>query len=80
MFWDQQTQHQVITVTKLTILHPRLDVTTITEINDTPKILCNRTQANKFISKHHMCPTDSDYDNSSEEFDCQETIEVEGDV
>ena len=45
LFWDQHTQYQFITVTTLTILHPKLDVTTIIDIHDIPKSVCNGTQA-----------------------------------
>ena len=46
-FWDQYAQQQVITVPKRTILHSQLVVTAITDIHDTPKGLCNTTQAKK---------------------------------
>ena len=46
-FWDQHPQHLVITVQTHTILHPRIYVTTITDINDIPKCVCNSTQEKK---------------------------------
>ena len=44
-YWDQHPQHHVITVPTRTILNPWLEVNTITDIHDIPKIVCNRTQA-----------------------------------
>ena len=59
------------------ILHPKLDATSITDIHDTPKSLCNRTQAKKSISGHPICLTDSGYDYILEEIDCRDKIEFE---
>ena len=44
-FWDQHPQQQVIKVPTCTILHPQLDGTAITDINDITKSVCNKTQA-----------------------------------
>ena len=45
LFCDQHFQQLIITVTTRTILHPLLDATTITDIHDVPKCVCNITQA-----------------------------------
>ena len=45
LFWDKHPQQQIITVTTRKILHPLLDATTITDIHDVPKLVCNITQA-----------------------------------
>ena len=51
-----------MTVPTCTILNPQLDITAITDIHDIPKSVCNRTQAEKSISRHPICITDSNYD------------------
>ena len=43
-FWHQHPQHQVITVPSCTTLHSLLDIIAITDIQDIPKRVCNRTQ------------------------------------
>ena len=54
-----------------TIIHPRPEVNTITDIHDIPKSVCNRTQAKKSMSRHIICLTDYDYDYIVEEIGCQ---------
>ena len=44
---NQHPQQQVITVPIRTIIHPRPEVNTITDIHDIPKSVCNRTQAKR---------------------------------
>ena len=61
-YWNQQPQHHVITVSTRTILHPQLEVDTITEFHATPTSVCSRTQAKKSISRQPICLTDADYD------------------
>ena len=41
-YWEQHPLKQAIIVPTCTILHPRLDVVGITDVQDTPKIVCNR--------------------------------------
>ena len=60
-FWDKHPQHQVVTVSKCTIIHPRLVVIVITDIHDIFKSVSTRTQAKKSISIHPICLTDSYY-------------------
>ena len=43
-FWDQHKQQKVMTVPTRIILHPKLDVTKISDIHDIPKTVCNMTQ------------------------------------
>ena len=43
--WNQHPQQHCVTVTTHTIIHPRLEVNSVTYFNDTPKSVCNRTQA-----------------------------------
>ena len=61
-YWDQHTQQYFITVPTLTILHPRLEGNEITDFPEITKSLCNSTQEKTDISRHPICPTDSDYD------------------
>ena len=61
-YWDKHPQQHVITVPTRTILHTRLEVNAVTYIHDIPKSVCNRTQAKKYISRHPICLTGSDYD------------------
>ena len=56
-FWDQHTKQKVITVPTCTIIHPRLDVISIIYIHGTPKSLCNRIHAKRFIPRHPICMT-----------------------
>ena len=70
----QHHQNHVIIVPTRTILHPRLDVTKITDIHDIPKSVCNREQAEKFISIYPICLTDSDDYSVLEVIDCREKI------
>ena len=60
-YWDKHTHQQYIIVTTRTSIHPRLDVVVITDIQDTPKRLCNSIQE-KIIQRHYICLTDTDCD------------------
>ena len=60
-FWVQHIQQQVIIATTKKN-HPQLYVTAIKCIHDITKSVCNRTQAKKYISRHPIFLTDSDYD------------------
>ena len=53
-FWYQHHTQQAITVPACTIIHPRLDVTSITDIHDIPKSLCNRTQGKIYIKTSYL--------------------------
>ena len=46
-YWKQQPLQQTIIFPTRTILHPRLDVTTIIYFQDIPKNICNRIHAKK---------------------------------
>ena len=60
-YWDQNLQQKCITFPTRTIIHPRLDVTSKTDIHDIPKSICKMIQAKKTISRHHIRLTNSDY-------------------
>ena len=79
-YWNQHPQHNVIIVPTRKIIHPWFEVNAVTDFHDTPKILCNRTQAKKVISRNPICLTDSDYNYIWEEIGCWEKIEFERDI
>ena len=79
-YLNQQPKHHVITVLTRTILHPQLEVNTVTDFHAIPKSVCTRTQAKKAISGQPVCLTDSDYDYILKEIGLQEKIEFERDV
>ena len=80
LYWDPHTQQHVIKVPTRTILHPQLEVNTVTDFCAIPKSLCTRTQAKKSISRQTKCLTDSDYDYILEEIGRQDKIDFERDV
>ena len=77
MVLKQQPLQQNIIVPTLTILHPRLDVVGITDIQDTPKNVCNMIQETKSIQRHTICLTDTDYDYIWYKIDSQENTYFE---
>ena len=80
LYWDPHTQHHVIKVPTRTILHPQLEVNTVTYFHAIPKSLCTRTQAKNSISRHAICLTDSGYDYILEEIGRQDKLEFKGNV
>ena len=68
-YWKQQSLQQNIIVPTRTIIHPFLDVFRITDVQDKPKTVCNSIQANKFIQRHPICLTHTDYDYLSDEIE-----------
>ena len=46
-YWNQQPNHNVITVPPSTILHPQLDGDAITYFHTIPTSICSRIQAKK---------------------------------
>ena len=63
-----------------TIIHPRIEVNSVTDFHAIPKSVCNRTLAKKAISRQPICLTDYDYDYILEEVGCQDKTEFEIDV
>ena len=59
-YWNKQPKNHVITVPTRTILHPQLEVNTITDFHAIPTSVCSRTQTKKNISRHPIFLTDSD--------------------
>ena len=78
-YWNQQPKHHVITVTIRTIIHPKLEVNTVTDFHEIPTSVCSRTQE-KSISRQPICLTYADYDYILEEIGCRDKIEFERDV
>ena len=76
-YWNQCPQHHFIIVPTHTILHPRLEVNTVTDLYDIPNSVCNRTQEKKYIPRQPICLTDSDYNYILEEIGRQDIIEFE---
>ena len=76
-YWNQQPKHHVITVPTRTIFHPQLKVNVVTYFHAITKILCNKTQATKDISRQPICLTDSDHDYILEGIGCRDKIEFE---
>ena len=60
-YWNQKPKHHVITVSTHTILHPQLEVNSITDFHEIPTSVCTRTQAKKSIARQKICLTDADY-------------------
>ena len=61
-YWNRQPQQHVITVPTRTILHPQIEINAVTYFYAITTGVCTRTQAEKAISIHPICLTDSDYD------------------
>ena len=61
-YWNQHPQQHFITVPTRTILHPQLEINTVTDFHAITKIVCNSTHAKQSISRQPLCLTDYDYD------------------
>ena len=61
-YCNQQPKHHVITLPTRKILHPQLEVDSITGFHEMPTSVCYRTQTKKAISRQPICLTDADYD------------------
>ena len=46
-YWNQQPKHHVTTVPTRTLLHPQLELNSVTEFHAIPTSVCTRTQAKK---------------------------------
>ena len=77
MVLESTSPTAVTTVKTHTILHPRIEVNAIQYFHDMTKSVYNRTQVKKFISRHPICLTDSDYGYILEEIGHQYKIEFE---
>ena len=75
----QPLQHTTIVTTR-TIIHARLDVIAIRDVQDIPKNVCNRIQLKKSIQRHHISMTDSHYDYILYEIERQEKNDFERNV
>ena len=79
-YWNQQPNNHVITVPTRTIVHPPLEVIAIADYKAIPASICSRTQANKAISRQHICLSDYEYDYILEEIDQRDKIEYEREI
>ena len=79
-YWKQQPLQKTIIIPTHTILHQRLDVITITYVQDIPKNICNRIQAKKIIQRYPIIMTDADYNYILDKIECREKIEFERNV
>ena len=70
-YWKQLgTKESVIIVTR-TIVHPCLDVSTIKDVADTPRSLCNKKQARKAVKIHTIYISDAYHYCILDEIECQ---------
>ena len=53
-YWNQQPKQHVTTVPKHTILHPQLEVNTVTDFNEITTSVCNRKQKKIHIKAAYM--------------------------
>ena len=60
-FQQLRTEDSVIISTH-TIFHPCLDVSAIKEVEDIPRSLCNKKQAQKSVKRHPISIYDADQD------------------
>ena len=77
-YWKQQPLQHTITVPTRTILHPCLDVIIIRYVQDIPKNICSRNQAQKSTQRHPIITTDADYDYISYEIERREKLSLKG--
>ena len=76
-YWNQQPKNYVITVPIRTILYLQPEVNSVAHFHAIPTRVYTRTQENKFISRHPICLTDSDFDYVLEEIGHRDIIEFE---
>ena len=77
-YWKQKPLQQTIIVPTFTILYPRLDVITIRFLQDIPKNVCSRIQANKSILIHLIIMTDADHNYILDEIEHHEKLISKG--
>ena len=61
-YYNQQHKHDVITLPTCTILHPQVEVNTVTDFHVIPTSVYTRTQVKKILSRQPIYLTGSDYD------------------
>ena len=77
-YLKQQPLQQTIIVPTFTMIHPRLDVITIRDVQDIPKNVCNTIHAKKDLQRHPICMTDADYDYILDEIEHREKLSLNG--
>ena len=73
-YWGKSPQQNNITVPTCTIVHPCLDITTVTKVK-IPKNVCDKNQACKAMQSCPICLTGSDYDYIIDEIKRRDAIE-----
>ena len=76
-YWNQKPKQYVITVPTHTILHPQLEVNSVTEFHAIPTNVCTGKKAKNSISRKPIYLTDCEYDYILEEVGCRYKIEFE---
>ena len=79
-YWNEQLKHHFIIVQKRTILHPQLEVNTVTDFHSISTSVCTRTQAENSISRQPIYLTDFDYDYILEVICRRDAIDFKRDV
>ena len=75
LYYKQQPfQRNIIFPTRI-ILHPRIDVVGITDVQDTPKNVCKRVQAKKSMQRHTIFLIYVDYDYILDKIELGEKID-----
>ena len=70
-YWKKQSLQQNIIFPTLIIIHPSFDVVIITYVQDIPKTVVNRFQANKSIQRHPVFIIDDDGDYILDGIECR---------
>ena len=71
-YCKQHSLQQTIIVPTRKIIHPRLDVVIIRDVQDISKNVYNRIQAKKAIQRYPIFMTDDDYDYILDEIERRE--------
>ena len=79
-YWNQESKHNVITALTRKMLHPKLEVNTVTDFYTIPTSVCTRTQGKKFTPRQSIGLNDYDYDQILEKIGRREKIEFEREV
>ena len=57
-YWQQLENKKSIIITTHTIVHTCIDVSTIEDVADILRMLCNKKQARKDVQRHTICLSD----------------------
>ena len=76
-FWGKSQQEKNIIFPIRTIVHPCLDVMSVTEVKQIPRILCNINQAHKALQRCPIRLTDSNHYQIIDEMKHRDTFEYD---